>query len=69
MIRDVCLIQLSWRISEKVTFEQGPEESEGECYIDIYSIPDRGQEVQSSEEGVCLAGPRNHRVARVARVE
>lgn len=41
-----------------MTFEQGPEESEGECHIDIYSIPDRGQEVQSSEEGVCLAGPQ-----------
>lgn len=68
MIRDVCLIQLSWRISEKVTFEQGPEEREGECHIHIYSVPDTGQEVQSSEEGMCLAGPRNHKVASVARM-
>lgn len=51
-----------------MTFEQGPEEREGECHILIYSVPDTGQEVQSSEEGVCLAGPRNHKVASVARM-
>lgn len=52
-----------------MTFEQGPEESEGECHTDIYSVPARGQEVQSSEVGVCLAGPRNQKVVSVARVE